>query len=157
MGSLLVSRDVLAAVPSDANPQYLPTLIRRAHPSLAPLYYVDNWPNVPPMLMAIAPAAQYQVTQEHSLPKVPGTARFLRPIAGGPSIVTDEGAAWKTWRTIFNPGFSAGHLTSLVPEIVRSVTVFCDVLTGHAERGDLFPLKPITDNLTMDIIGKIVL
>jgi hypothetical protein len=82
MGSLLVTRDVLSALPADVNLQYLPGQIKRAHPELGSLYYIDNWPNIAPILMVISPSAAFQVTQEHSLPKFPGLQRFLRPIGG---------------------------------------------------------------------------
>jgi cytochrome P450 len=68
-----------------------------------------------------------------------------------------EGQLWKTWRHIFNPGFSAGHLSSLTPDLVKATSIFCDVFKTHVQKGDIFAMKPATDNLTMDIIGKIVL
>jgi cytochrome P450 len=64
---------------------------------------------------------------------------------------------WKYWRSIFNPGFSAGHLMALVPEIVKETIVFCEVLQDHAIKQDIFPMKTLTDDLAMDVIGKVVL
>ena len=68
-----------------------------------------------------------------------------------------DGREWKYWRNIFNPGFSASHLMTLVPDIVRETMVFCEVLQGHARAQDIFPVKTLTDNLAMDVIGKVVL
>ena len=68
-----------------------------------------------------------------------------------------DGPEWKYWRNIFNPGFSASHLISLVPDIVRETTVFCELLQDHAREQDTFQMKDLTDNLAMDIIGKVVL
>lgn len=35
---------------------------------------------------------------------------------------------WEKWRRIFYPGFSTTHLASLVPEVVRELGVFCQIL-----------------------------
>lgn len=78
----------------------------------------------------------------------------MRPIGGEFGLVTMEGKVWKSWREIFQPGFSAAHLIPLVLAIVQEVRVFCDILR---EINEVFPMKRLTDNLTMDIIGQIVL
>ena len=36
---------------------------------------------------------------------------------------------------LFNPGFSGGHLTSLMPDFVKEVSIFCDILREHVEGG----------------------
>ncbi|MCJ1252880.1 hypothetical protein MMC24_000686 [Lignoscripta atroalba] len=68
-----------------------------------------------------------------------------------------DGQQWKTWRNVFNPGFSANHLMTLVPDIVRESAVFCKVLQSHAQKQDVFAMKGLTDNLAMDVIGRVVL
>ncbi len=68
-----------------------------------------------------------------------------------------DGQEWKYWRSIFNPGFSASHLMTLVPDIVGETKVFCDLLQTHAKEQDVFRMKTLTDNLAMDVIGKVVL
>ena len=150
-------KEVVETLPSDVHPQYFPHELQRAFPQLGPVFYIDNWPYIAPMLIIASPSAAFQVTQEHSLPKFPAMREFMRPIAGDFDLVSMDGPMWKTWRGIFNPGFSSAHLTSLVPEIIREATVFCDILRERAERQEIFPLKKLTDNLTMDIIGKVVL
>ena len=67
-----------------------------------------------------------------------------------------DGREWKFWRSIFNLGFSASHLMTLVPDIVRETTVLCEVLEDHARKQDTFPMKTLTDNLAMDVIGRSV-
>lgn len=156
-GSLLVTNDVVSKLPADVNPQYYPHEIRRAHPELGPIFYIDNWPYIAPILVVASPSTAFQATQEHSLPKFPALAHYMRGIAGTDDLVTMEGQMWKTWRGIFNPGFSGSHLTSLMPEFVQEATIFGGILQEHAEKGKMFPLKDVTDNLTIDIIGKIVL
>lgn len=68
-----------------------------------------------------------------------------------------DGQEWKYWRSIFNPGFSASHLMPLVPNIVKETMVFCEILHDHVIKQDIFPMKTLTDDLAMDVIGKVVL
>lgn len=97
------------------------------------------------------------MTQEHPLPKFPNLKKFLEPLCDGLDIVTMEGPTWKRWRGIFNPGFSASHLITIVPDLVTEAETFCDILRQHAQNADVFQMKPLTDNLAMDIIGRVVL
>jgi sterigmatocystin biosynthesis cytochrome P450 monooxygenase len=82
---------------------------------------------------------------------------FLKPLTDGLDIVTMKGQTWKNWRGVFNPGFSAGHLMTLVPSIVEKTEIFCSILRAHATEQDVIQMKTLTDNLTMDIIGEVVL
>ena len=126
-------------------------------PDLGPLYYVDTWPFGPQMLIVASTTGSYQITQKHSLPKYPALKYFLRPIAEGLDLVTMEGELWKTWRGIFNPGFSATYIASLTRGIVEKTEDFCEILEDLSQSHQLFRMRKLTDNLTMDIIGRIVL
>ena len=68
-----------------------------------------------------------------------------------------DGQQWKVLRAIFNPGFSASHLISLVPLIVDSTLVFLDILREKAQTGELISLDTYSTRYTIDIIGKIVM
>ena len=46
---------------------------------------------------------------------------------------------------------------TLVPDIVKETMVFCELLKHHVRRQDVFRMKELTDNLAMDVIGKVVL
>ena len=46
---------------------------------------------------------------------------------------------------------------TLVPSIVKETTVFYEVLQHHAQEQDVFRIKALTDDLAMDVIGKVVL
>ena len=109
------------------------------------------------MLVVASTHGLYQITQEHSLPKYHALKSFLNPITEGLDIVTMEGDLWKTWRGIFNPGFSAGHLMSLTKSVVEETITFCDLLQDYSSDQRVFKMKDLTDNLTMDIIGRVVL
>lgn len=147
----------MAELPSDVNPQYIPIAIRRRYPHVGNVFYFDNWPFVAPILVTASPATAKQVTQEHSLPKFPPLRNFFAALAGKCDLITMEGPLWRKWRGVFNPGFGATYLTALVPEMVEEALVFCEILKKRAELGDLFQLKPLTDNFTVDVIGKLVL
>ena len=157
LGHLPVIRRVLAQLPPDAHPLYIPDQLRRTFPDLGPIYYLDLWPLAPSMLVTASPHTLYQIAQERPLPKYPQLKRFLGPLTDALDLVTMEGATWKFWRGVFNPGFSAQHLMGLVPGIVREAQTFAELLGEHAEKGDMIRMKRLTDNLALDVIGTVVL
>ena len=126
-------------------------------PDLGPIYYLDTWPFGPQMLVVASTYGLHQITQEHSLPKYPALKYFLQPIAEGLDLVTMEGQLWKTWRGIFNPGFSANYLASLTKYIVEECDCFCENLQDLSQDRTMFRMKDLTDNLTMDVIGRVVM
>lgn len=156
-GHIFVLARIMSKLPKDAHPHYLPDQLRREYPDLGPIFYLDAWPFITLTLVVASPATLAQITTEHVLPKFPAIKDFLYPLANGKDIVSMDGREWKYWRTIFNPGFSASHLMTLVPEIVNETMVFCEVLRYHANKQDIFKMKALTDNLAMDVIGRVVL
>ena len=156
-GHILFCAKLMSKLPSDAHDQYLVDQIRRALPDLGPCFYVDTYPFGPPLLLLSTPSTLYQFTQEHPLPKYHMVKKFLYPLTDGLDIVTMEGQMWKTWRGIYNPGFSLNHLMSQIPSIVDETRILCELLRGHVQKNDIFKLKHLTDNITMDVIGGIVL
>ena len=78
-------------------------------------------------------------------------------MTGGNDLVTLEGQEWKTWRTIFSPGFKSGHLTTLVPEIMHDLLIFCENLRELASKPDIVLMDPLTIKLSLDIIGRVTL
>ena len=157
LGHLPVVANLMSKLPRDSSNQYLPGLLRRAYPDLGPNFYMDTWPFGSPVLFISEPFTLHQITQEHSLAKHPDLREFLRPIADGLDIVTMEGQMWKTWRNIFNPGFSLAHLMTLTPVIVKETLVLCEILQKFAGTQEVFQMKNLTDRWTMDIIGNVVL
>lgn len=157
LGHLYFCYKITSRLPKDAHPNYLPDAIRRELPDLGPMYYLDTWPFGPQMLIVTSTQGTYQITQEHSLPKYHALRDFLRPIAGGLDLVTMEGEIWRTWRATFNPGFSASYLMTLTSGIVEETARFSETLQGFSQGQTLFRMKDLTDNLTMDIIGRIVM
>ena len=72
-------------------------------------------------------------------------------------MVSLEGSSWKSLRTIFNPGFAAAHLITLVPYVVDSSLVFLDLLREKAQTEELVQLDPLSIGFAIDIIGKVVM
>ncbi|MCJ1479144.1 hypothetical protein MMC13_007828 [Lambiella insularis] len=156
-GHLLVVKSAVSDLPSDAYGNYIPRHVRAATPGLGPIFYLDLWPFGPQILVVSSPDALHQMTQEHSLPKFHAMRKFLRPMSGEFDLVTMEGEMWKRWRNIFNPGFSPSNLLGFVSAILEETLTFCGILQEHVDKGDVVSLKPLTDNLTMDVIGRVIL
>lgn len=156
-GHLLLVKNLLSKIPPNAHPAYLPGLVQRAFPDVGQIFYLDMWPIAHPILVVSSPFVARQFLQENRLRKSPGLRRWIRPLADNYDLLSLEGQTWKTWRHIFNPGFSASHLIYLVPQILREVSVLCDILRERAQHGANFPLEEATLGLTMDVIGQVVM
>ncbi|MCJ1466436.1 hypothetical protein MMC07_005055 [Pseudocyphellaria aurata] len=157
VGHIFILAGIMSKLPKDAYPHYLADQLRRTYPDLGPIYYLDAWPFITLTLVVASPATMAQITTAHVLPKFPAIKDFLYPLANGLDLVSMEGQEWKYWRNMFNPGFSASHLMTLVPDIIKETMVFLDILNDHAIKQDVFRMKDLTDNLAMDVIGKVVL
>jgi cytochrome P450 len=120
----------------------------------AEMFLMDYWPAFEPVLMITGPDIAIQASTKYDLPKPHGQESSFRPIVGGPSFITMNDAQWKQWRSIFNPGFSASHMLSLVPSIVDSMNVFCKILEEHVGKKDVFSLDDMATRLTMDVMLK---
>jgi cytochrome P450 len=71
-------------------------------------------------------------------------------------MISMNDAEWKKWRSIFNPGFSAGTMVDQVSTVVDSVQVFCDILRVKAGTGPVH-LDDLTTRLAMEVILKVTL
>jgi hypothetical protein len=120
-------------------------------------FLLDLWPIAPALLIVYSPELCTQITTEFNLPKEDSFAKALEPITGGPSMITLNGEQWKTWRAIFNPGFSAASMQDYVPHLIRSVETFCELLDEQARKGGVFCLGDLTMKLTADVITKLTL
>lgn len=156
-GHLKLVAGIMSRLPKDVHGHVLPHQIGLLMPELGPIFYIDTWPFGPPILAVAAPDPAYQITQSHSLPKFHALREYMRPMTGGNDLTTMEGKEWKTWRNIFNPGFSSGHLNTLVPEIMEDISAFCEILRDLAKKPDIVLMDPLTSNLSLDIICRVAL
>ncbi|KAK8159514.1 cytochrome P450 [Phyllosticta citrichinensis] len=76
---------------------------------------------------------------------------------GDQHLLVMEGELWKHWRSLFNPGFSASNMLTHVPTIVRETQQFCANLRERAARGEVFQMEQLTTDLTVQVIGHVVL
>ena len=44
-----------------------------------------------------------------------------------------------------------------IPDMVKDVLIFCDILRERALEGHIFAMDPLTINLNLDIIGRLAL
>ena len=157
LGHLLVVTKIMSKLPSDVHGHVLPRQISKVYPKLGPVFYIDTWPFGPPMLVVTSAEGANQFTVAHSLPKFAALRQYVDPIAGGIDLITMEGREWKTWRAVFSPGFSSGHLMTMVPRMLKDVKSFCEILEQRAVRDEIFSLDPVAVNLNLDIIGRVAL
>ncbi|ORX96169.1 cytochrome P450 monooxygenase-like protein [Clohesyomyces aquaticus] len=157
-GHLGLVASIQRSLPSDAHGHYLADQIRQRYPELEPTFYLDLWPASDPILVATDPDVIAQFcAPDHLLPKHPGVKRFMYPITGGYDLNCLEGETWKFWRKLFNPGFSAGHMQTLVPTIVDEVCIFRDDLSRRVREGKMFSFEDHALSLAIDVIGRVAL
>lgn len=135
----------------------IPLRIQKKYNLPKKYFYMDLWPFQGIILYVMDPAISTMVTQDHSLPKYWGLKPYMIHLAGPGDIVSSNGAHWKKWRSIFNPGFAAGHLMTLTPFIVEQAEIFVKKLASHAAKGEVFRLEEDATRMTVDIIGKLTL
>ena len=120
------------------------------------MFLLDIWPAFPPAIITFNPEAAAIISQKSNLPKPVTSLDTVKPIVGGHSLLSMNGSEWKTWRSRFNPGFSAASLIEHVPYIVDCVEIFCDKLYANAGKG-IISLDDFATRLTFDVIMKVSL
>jgi cytochrome P450 len=149
----------MAKYPRDIHGQCLPIVLEKEYPDIYArgLVYVDVWPISRPMLAVYHPDMMNQFTVERSMLKDEQLHIELQFLTQCLDIISLEGQLWKTWRSIFNPGFSARNLIQLVPDMMEEVEVFREGLRVAATQGTMFKMVERAEKLTVDVIGRTVL
>ncbi|KAF2825471.1 cytochrome P450 [Ophiobolus disseminans] len=155
MGHLLVLNRLLKRLPADANVLYAWQELFDQNPANG-VFLLDLWPVYTPQLLMWDAEASNQVTTRLNLTKPASQHQDFRPVVGGVSMISMSNEDWKPLRAIFNPGFSGSHMLELVPAVVDSVELFCELLRNKAGTS-YFPMDNYTTRLTMDVIIKVVL
>jgi cytochrome P450 len=120
--------------------------------------YLDLWPLAEPFLVITSPYLANQVTTTAIAFEKPDALRkWFFSLTGGISIFDAPAEKWKSLRNLFNRGFSANHLLSLVPIMVEETEIYCDILRQHAKKGDLFYLDTTNLRFMLDVIGRTAL
>ncbi|KAI1332958.1 vera protein [Xylariaceae sp. FL0255] len=168
LGHLLVLAEFTKLHPPDVNIHVFHTWLSEncqkyfpEHEQLPPVVYLDLWPMADSLAIVSNPEMISQFTVVQNLPKTSMVKHYIRPLTSAIDIFCIEGQAWKTWRSVLNPGFSTRNLTTMVPEIIEEVLVFVDELkkvTGkNGTWGSVFQLEQKTINLTFDVICRATL
>jgi cytochrome P450 len=155
-GHLLVLQKYLDGIPPGAAVVLAVSELAREQFSDTEAFLMDFWPIYPPQLVVFGPEICNQVCNKYNLPKPAKAAKMMRPISGGPDLVTMNGNEWKYWRSMFNPGFSTGAMADNVPHIVDSVLVFREKLVRQIGKG-MFSLDDLATQLTTEVILKVTL
>lgn len=159
-GHLLEIGKVMASgtLPPKAHSHWLPLLFLETHPKLAGkgIMYLDIWPISQPLLSLYHPDLIGQLT-EGNFPKARLMQMEFGPMTGNKDLLTMEGQEWKRARAVFNPGFSARNLLSLVPEFVSEIQPFKQRLLAASKTDEVVKLEKWTTELAVDVIGRAVL
>ncbi|OCK83786.1 cytochrome P450 [Lepidopterella palustris CBS 459.81] len=142
--------------PVRVHPHLFPNFLTEDY-DLPPVYYVDLYPLSSPLLVIHDPEIAQDIAANSGMKKHPTLKDYIKPLGGENNMITMEGAAWKKWRSIFNPGFSSSYLMTQVPAIVDCVLDFASILDEYAEKNKLFRLEEALTRLTIDIIGKVII
>ncbi|CCD50381.1 hypothetical protein BofuT4_P090680.1 [Botrytis cinerea T4] len=114
-------------LPKDAHYQYMFGEIYRDNFESTGVYYMDLWRMTAISIM--------QTNTLISARKADPMPRFFKPIVGGPCIFDMPQDSWRPWRAVFNNTFNNEHFQKLVPEMVKQIEVYKDILREHAEKG----------------------
>ncbi|KAF2802036.1 cytochrome P450 [Mytilinidion resinicola] len=154
-GHLLVLKRHLDSMPPDASVFLVLQKLAEEH-SDTETFIIDFWPAATASLIVCGSESSLEVSNKYNLPKPQSQVELFRPMIGGQSVLTMNDEDWKRWRALFNPGFSAAHMARLIPTVVESVEVFCEILREKAG-GSIVQLDSLTTRLTMEVIAKVTL
>ena len=157
-GSILSLAKVKKQNPPDMHPQLLIALVARFF-KLPSIFFLDAWPFSAPMVVISDPqvAVNASTFGRYGLAKHSRIKKFTNYITGSKSLFTLDGTDWRAIRSMFNPAFGLGHLTSLASLIVEDCQIFCERLEDHAEQETTCLMEELGSRLTFDIIAKVVL
>ncbi|KAI1209514.1 cytochrome P450 [Annulohypoxylon truncatum] len=147
-------------IPRDAHGHWTFYHLKREYPDILNkgIMYMDVWPIGYPMIAVYHPDLMAQFIQENSLPKywAMGQVEF-KAFTEGEDLLNLDGPEWKKARSIFNPGFSARNLLSLVPNMIEEVLVFRERLRKAVLSDQVVRLEDYTTDIAVDIVGCAVL
>ena len=157
-GHLQVLASIIPLYPRDGIKIYLFGELSRRF-ARGGAFYLDLWPFSEPFLIITSAYLSNQVTTstDIALEKPDALRKWFWSLTGGISIFDAPADKWKPLRTLFNRGFSANHLISLIPSMVEETKVYCDILRQYAKQGDMFYLDPTNLRFMLDVIGRTAL
>lgn len=154
-GHLLVLQNYVDRIPPNASVVFAMRDLSQEFADTE-VFLMDFWPVYPALFTLFGPETINKICNKYNLPKTAVSSRTMKPVAGGPNLISMNGDEWKYWRSLFNPGFSTGAMLNNVPQIVDSVLVFRQKLVEKIGIG-MFSLDEFITKLTMEIILKVTL
>jgi cytochrome P450 len=153
-GHLLALKEQVDKLPPDCTINTPFLMMAKDYPD--GIFYFDLWPISNPLLILSTPSASLQLAQA-PLDKPEQVNAAFEHLTGGKNLFTMPEAAWKPWRSLFNPGFSSSYMLELVPAIAKETKVFHDILQQHAGSSAIVQLENLTLKLTVDVIGAVAM
>jgi cytochrome P450 len=125
-----------------------------------PLMFVDFRPVNRPMVLITSHEIAEQVTKSSklfptSLPK--SDLSYMHHLTGRSSILLAHGDEWKALRRRYSQAFAPQHLLTLLPCILDKTSTFVQRIDALADSGQDFPILNLAINLTVDIIGAVIM
>ncbi|KAF8861636.1 cytochrome P450 [Acephala macrosclerotiorum] len=156
-GSIPAVAEMYKVSPMDTHPMCNMTLLSQKH-KLDGIYYLDTWPFSDTRQLCVTdPEVAAQAVQKFDLPKYRVYPQMVSHVTGHTSMLVLSGPEWKKIRSLFNPGFAASHLQTLVPTIVDDVLIFQTILGELADKGEVTQIEEPLTRLTVDIMGHVIL
>lgn len=145
--------------PKDLASLLVPYMVSLEYPEISKhgYFYLDMWPVAYQMLVISHPAMMVQFCQDSSFAKHRQMPSEFEPLSHGVDLVTSNGQQWKTWRSIFSPGFSPKNVQTYIPSMLEEYRVFRSKLHSFATSGETIKMDRLAMSLTVDIIGHAVL
>lgn len=145
--------------PADVSHQNTAYMLCQKFPEAAAtgVIYVDLWPISWPMMFVLHPDMCAQFTQERSLGKHVVVRHQFNALSENKDLVTSDGAFWKKWRAIYNPGFSSQNIQRLVPSFMEEALVWKSYLRSVAASGETICFETQAMKAACDIIACAVL
>lgn len=151
--------DTAADVPYQSSKLGVIYAMTKTYPEICEngLVYFDSWPLGEGTLAVFDPDIMAQFTQDRSYLKSPMVRTELEPLTDLHDLATMEGQEWKTWRSVFNPGFSSKNLTALLPAFLEEIQVLKERLVRVAASGKVIKMEETVQRATVDVICRAAL
>jgi cytochrome P450 len=153
---LALWRSIEVSLPKNVHPHAIILKIRQKY-KLPGVFYLDNYPIFPPMIIVSDPAVATQLTNAENLQRHSIVQDVMGELVGRHSVFWSQGLEWKHLRSTLTPGFSTTFLLGRVPRMLHHMLVFEDIMASFAETGEPFPIVGKMIDLTIDVIGDLML
>lgn len=121
------------------------------------IFYLDNYPLFPPMIIISDPAVATQLTNAENLPRHGIVQDVMGELVGKHSVFWSGGKEWKDLRSTLTPGFSSTFMLGRVSRMLDHMLIFERILTQQAELQQPFPIVGKLISMTVDVIGDLML